>query len=146
MTHVRKFFRYNMRLRFITRPDGLYCVRLYLLFGWMLNWLRLPDEGPLHNHPSESCSSKVLFGWYDELVRYSNKMELVTRRRPGPIREFNGRRYHKILRVSKYGCLTLFKMQKRVRDWYFLVDGVPVPHQEWKSKRSRSAINRGAPR
>lgn len=133
---MSKFFRHNLRLRFINRmgPDGreLYMVRLYLLGGWMINWIRLTDLGPLHNHPSETCKSLVLLGWYDEQYLSGNGLVAFVRHTAGSYRAFPGRRYHKITRLPAWGCLTLFQMGSRETSWGFRVNGRHVDHVLYK--------------
>jgi hypothetical protein len=120
-----------------------YLDRLFLFktpwFAASLNWIQQADDGDPHDHTSYFISI-LLKGWYIERrVTTFNTVPVETTRR---VQFFNYMRgvawdVHKIIDVSKGGCLTLCLMGPKLREWgNHKSDGTQVHWQQYKDQTS----------
>lgn len=116
----------------------------YMLRWWLVqrrNWLpfsirvhhilRADNDRHLHDH-DWSFRSIILSGWYKEERLSSDGIRRLHYRGPGTSHTFAKGDYHKIVRVSPGGVITLVIMTKKRRsDWGFLVNGEHINHSEY---------------
>lgn len=97
-----------------------YLYRLFLLktprFAVCLNWIMCPDAGDPHDHTS-AFLSVMLRGWYDERRKTAHRPWRHARRRWWNYVSASSADAHRILNVSRGGCLTLCIMGPKVREW-----------------------------
>lgn len=97
--------------------------------------IRRPDvDRHLHNHPCNS-RSVVLHGWYDEELFDGT----VLRREAGSTRMIDHQDFHRIVRVSPGGCITLFITYEFYEQWGFAVNGRFVESREYLKPKLQEA-------
>lgn len=93
--------------------------------------LRADSDRHLHDH-DWSFRSIILSGWYKEERLDRKGVRRLYYRATGTSHTFTKGDYHRIVRVSPGGVITLVIMtKKRESKWGFLVNGVHVNHSDY---------------
>lgn len=88
------------------------------------------DHNP-HDHPWDEAVFLVVDGGYTDERWILNHGVVRRALRPGDMNWLMASDYHRALDVLP-NTLTLGVVGLRVQDWGFMVDGVKVPHQEYR--------------
>jgi hypothetical protein len=111
-------------------PDKEYLLRHYLLgkrehkhFVVCLHQILRSDMDFLHSHPASYLAIVLTGGYWEHTITGKHW------RGPGSIRFRPADSFHRIEIDHNRPVYTLFIMFRRESDWYFLVDGKPIPHE-----------------